>query len=267
MKDSRRFVSLAVVFCFPVTFCLAIGLTGSSASEPKPGNPPVSETAASSIPGFNQDIRPILSDACFACHGPDEHGRQAGLRLDDREEAIDAGAIEPGDAMASLIIERILETDPDLVMPPPETGKKLSADDIEMLRRWINGGATYQKHWSFEPIPDTLATPGTGKLAWWPETKLDTFIAAELDRRDWSPAPPVTREGWLRRVCFDLTGLPPSPQQLDQFLADSSPGAKARVVDRLLADPAYGQRMANMWLDVARYADTFGYQADVPMDV
>ncbi|MCA9136532.1 MAG: DUF1553 domain-containing protein, partial [Planctomycetales bacterium] len=214
---------------------------------------------------FNRDIRPILSEYCFACHGPDQNHREADLRLDDREAAIDYGAISPNDPDASLLVERILDDDPDVVMPPPKGGKKLSADDKEKLIQWIRQGATYQKHWSFEPLPATVSVPDAG--SGWARRDIDRFVAKEMTEKQLKPTDEVDRATWLRRVSFDLTGLPPSLDQLDDFLADRSDEAYEKVVDRLLSSDAYGERMANMWLDVARYADTFGYQNDVAMEV
>ena len=217
---------------------------------------------------FNRDIRPILSDTCFSCHGPDKHGRQADLRLDVRENAIEQGAIEPGQSSASAIIARILSHDPTEVMPPPKTGKKLSAGQIELLQRWIDQGAEYEAHWAFVPVPRTLALPSPPE-AWtkWPRQDLDTFVLDKLLRQHMEPAVPAEPLRWLRRVRLDLTGLPPTEEEIDQITADPSDASRERIVDQLLRNPAFGERMANMWLDVARYADTFGYQADVNMEV
>jgi len=214
---------------------------------------------------FNQDIRPILSDNCFACHGPDAAHREADLRLDDRESAIDYGAIVPNAPEESLLVERILSDDPDLMMPPPKGGKKLSNDDRRKLVEWIRLGAEYEQHWAFEPVPKTVSVPEAGQT--WAREDLDRFIARMQARKKMTPTSETERATWLRRVSFDLTGLPPTVEELDAFLADQSPYAYERVVDRLLSSEAYGERMANMWLDVARYADTFGYQNDVAMEV
>ncbi|MEL6896362.1 MAG: DUF1549 domain-containing protein, partial [Planctomycetota bacterium] len=239
---------------------------GESWAENPTDDVPDNSTASPTLT-FNADIRPILSDNCFACHGPDQHGRKAGLRLDVRQDAIDAAAIDVDDIEMATMIERITSDDPDLVMPPPETGKKVTPEQIAMIRQWMRAGATYEKHWSFVPVPDDVPLADAGKLSPWAKTDLDHFVAAKLNQRGLQPAQPAERSVWLRRVCFDLTGLPPTMEQLDAFLSDSSPDAYENVVDNLLNDSAYGERMANMWLDVARYADTFGYQADVEMDV
>lgn len=217
---------------------------------------------------FNRDIRPILSDACFACHGPDKHARQADLRLDDRAAAIEHGAIVAGDSGASSILERILSDDPDLVMPPPKTGKKLSEEQIALLRRWIDAGAAYQSHWAFEPLPATVSPPvAQGPSKDWIRNDIDRFALERMQRAGFTPAPEVEPIRWLRRARLDLTGLPPTLEEINEISADASEAARERMVDRWLASDAYAERMANMWLDVARYADTFGYQADVNMEV
>ncbi len=216
---------------------------------------------------FNRDIRPILSDKCFLCHGPDEHGRQADLRLDDRQSAIDYGAITPGDPSASLMIERMESSDEDVVMPPPDSGKTVSPEELAIVKAWIAAGAEYQKHWSFVPVPETVRLPETPGAEDWARSDLDRFVFATLRARGLQPAREADKSQWMRRVCFDLTGLPPTTEQLDAFLQDNSPAAYELAIDRLLESEAYGERMANMWLDVARYADTFGYQNDVAMEV
>jgi len=217
---------------------------------------------------FNRDIRHILSDACFSCHGPDKHGRQADLRLDVREDAIEHGAITAGDSSASQIIGRIVSQDPSEVMPPPKTGKKLTAEQIELLRRWIDRGAEYEPHWAFAPVPKSISAPSIPE-AWksWPRQELDFFVLDKLIRNRMEPADPAEPLRWLRRVRLDLTGFPPTEQEIDALTNDSSEASREAIVDSLLANTAFGERMANMWLDVARYADTFGYQADVNMEV
>ncbi len=216
---------------------------------------------------FNRDIRPILSEYCFACHGPDKNSRQADLRLDDRDHAIQMGVIQPGHAESSTLIERILSTDPDVMMPPPKSGKKVSEEHRALLQRWIQSGAEYQPHWAFIPPAAVVPVPPSKSHAEWIRNEIDAFVVSQLETRGMVPAPESTRERWLRRVTFDLTGLPPSLSEIDAFVADSSDRAYETVVDRLLASEAYGERMASMWLDVARYADTFGYQSDVNMEV
>lgn len=202
---------------------------------------------------FNRDIRPILSEHCFECHGPDANKRQAELRLDLRASAIES-AIIPGDADSDLI-QRILTDDPDSIMPPPDAKKPLSEKQVAALKQWVSQGAAYQKHWSLMPI-ERPAVPGLH------ENAIDGFIQAALPTAGLSPAPLADRRALIRRVSLDLIGLPPTPAEIDAFLADNKPGAYSRVVDRLLASRHYGEHMALPWLEAARYADTSGYQAD-----
>lgn len=201
---------------------------------------------------FNEQIRPILSENCFECHGPDEVTRAADLRLDHFEEAVDYGAIVPGQPDESVLVERILSGDVDRIMPPPQSHKTLSQSQQELLVEWIRQGAHYQGHWSFQPIPANRDESKT----------IDDFIDGVLKAQSLEPSPPASPERWLRRVTLDLTGLPPTLAEMDAFSADPSPEARSHVVDRLLASPAYGERMAAEWLDVARYSDTYGYQVD-----
>ncbi len=214
---------------------------------------------------FNSDIRPILSENCFACHGPDEEDRAADLRLDQREPAVDYGAIVEGEPDESLLIERIMSADPDVIMPPPETNKALTTKQKDLLAEWIRQGGEYEKHWSFEPLARSIDVPKT--VDDWPRRSIDAFVAQAHRQKGFQPTEEADRATWLRRVTFDLTGLPPTLSELDTFLSDDSGEAYERVVERLLKSPAYGERMAVMWLDVARYADTFGYQNDVAMEV
>ena len=211
---------------------------------------------------YNRDIRPILSDKCFQCHGPDLAKREADLRLDVREVAVKAGAIVPGNPGESEAISRIHETDPKEVMPPPKSPRQLTDADREMLRKWIEQGAEYQPLWSFTPLPESIPVPDISRQGW-AKNEIDRFVAARREAESLQAAPPATLERWLRRTAFDLTGLPPSRGELDAFLANPSPDAKEQVVDRLLASPRYGEKMAVDWLDVARYADSFGYQSDI----
>jgi hypothetical protein len=214
---------------------------------------------------FNYQIKPLLSDRCYKCHGPDEKARKAKLRLDTSEgafKALDDGmfVIKPGDTKHSELVRRITTKDPDDKMPPPESKLSLSADEIALLRRWIEQGAEWKKHWSFIPVTD-VEVPAV-RNAKWPRNHIDRFVLARLEREGLKPSPEASREHLIRRLSFDLTGLPPTLAEIDAFLADTSTQAYERVVDRLLASSAYGERMAVDWLDVARYADTYGYQAD-----
>ena len=203
---------------------------------------------------FNRDIRPILSDNCFACPGFDAKKRKADLRLDTAEgaTAINDGvqAIKPGDPDGSELIKRLLTKDPEEVMPPPESHKKLTQAQVDTLRRWIAEGAPYRKHWSFE-VPVRPEVPAAAKGA----SPIDAFLGAEMTKHGLTAGPEADPERLIRRVTLDLTGLPPTPAEVDAFLKDTAPGAYERVVDRLLGSPRYGEHMARGWLDAARYAD------------
>ena len=221
-------------------------------------------TEASDIE-FNRDIRPLLSDRCFACHGPDEEDRQAGLRLDLAEAAtaeLDSGlnAIVPGQVDTSELMARVTSTDPDVMMPPPEVGKPVTAAEADLLGRWIADGAVYRDHWAFERV-ERPSVPEVSDQAW-PLTTVDRFILARLEAEGIRPNTEADRVTLARRLALDLTGLPPDPTLVDAFLADTSPTAYERYVDSLLASPHYGERMAIEWLDAARYADSHGYQTD-----
>jgi hypothetical protein len=210
---------------------------------------------------FARDVLPILSDNCFQCHGPDAQTRQADLRLDLKEVALRAESpvIVPGESANSELIRR-LSADEDERMPPPSTKKRLSVAQIDVLRRWIDQGARWGKHWSYEPVRRP-ALPAVQAAAW-PRNPIDVFILARLEREGLSPSPEANKETFIRRLSLDLTGLPPEPDQIDEFLVDNSAGAYERLVDRLLASPRYGERMAWDWLDAARYADSNGFQGD-----
>jgi hypothetical protein len=211
---------------------------------------------------FGRDVLPILSDHCFRCHGPDGRARKAGLRLDTEQGALRKTdpVIVPGKSSQSELGRRIRSADPNEVMPPPKANRKLTGQQIELLQRWIDEGARWGKHWAFEK-PLRPALPVARARAW-PRNAIDFFVLARLEAEDIAPSPEAPRETLIRRVTLDLTGLPPTPQEVDAFLADSSPGAYEKVVDRLLASPHYGERMAWDWLDAARYADSNGYQGD-----
>lgn len=214
---------------------------------------------------FNRDVRPILSDKCYRCHGTDATAKGIPLRLDSEAAATaDLGdnkhAIVPGNLESSQLVRRITAKDEALRMPPAYSGLKLTEHEIEILRNWIAQGAKWQLHWSFIP-PRRYPLPAV-KDASWPRNPIDHFVLERLDREGLSPAPEASRETLLRRVSLDLTGLPPTPAEIDGFLKDKSGSAYERVVDRLLASPRYGERMAARWLDAARYADTNGYQFD-----
>jgi Protein of unknown function (DUF1553)/Protein of unknown function (DUF1549)/Planctomycete cytochrome C/Concanavalin A-like lectin/glucanases superfamily len=213
---------------------------------------------------FNRDIRPILSDNCFQCHGPDAAARQGELRLDREEDAVAArkegAAIVRGKPAESELVRRITHANADERMPPADSGKQLSAVQIELLHRWVEQGAKWQAHWSFIP-PKRPLFPEVSDSQWL-RSGLDAFILHRLDRESLKQSPEAPKATLLRRVSLDLTGLPPTLAEVKAFLADASPDAYERAVDRLLASPRYGERMAVRWLDAARYADTNGYQTD-----
>ena len=204
---------------------------------------------------FNRDIRPILSDKCIFCHGPDAKHREGDLRLDVREAALEAKAFVPGKPEASELVQRILTHEEDDLMPPPESKKTLTPAEKDLLRRWIAEGATYEPHWAYVPVARP-ATAGSGPGA------VDTLVAAGLATHGVSLSPEAGRRELLRRLSLDLTGLPPTPGELAAFLADRSADAYDKQVDRLLASPHFGERMAAWWLDVARFTDTVGYHGD-----
>ncbi len=214
---------------------------------------------------FNRDIRALLSDNCFACHGPDENKRKAKLRLDVKEDAFKPAksgdhAIVPGDVTNSQLIVRITSKDEEEVMPPPKTGKKLTPQQIDLLKRWVAEGATWQTHWAYEP-PKRPELPKV-KDPKWPKNEIDHFVVARLDREKLKPSPEADKTTLVRRAALDLTGLPPTPEEVDAFLADKSTNAYEKVVDRLLNSPRYGEHQARYWLDAARYADSHGYHID-----
>lgn len=218
---------------------------------------------------FDRDIRPILSDRCFYCHGPDEEHREAELRLDLKETAFadrdGVSPVTPGDLTKSLIWQRIISDDEYEMMPPPDSNKELSPKEKELIRKWIEQGAKWTDHWSF--ITPQLPNPPTVQAEVPPQNPIDQFIFHELHSVGLNPSSEANRRALIRRLSFDLTGLPPTPEEVNQFLADKSPSAYEKLVDRLLASPHYGERMAVMWLDAARYGDTSVFHADGPRDM
>lgn len=215
---------------------------------------------------FGADVRPILSDNCFACHGPDDSQRKAKLRLDMQEGALgERGGypvIVPGQADKSELVARITSGDETEVMPPPAFGKSLTKEQIAVLRQWIEEGAAWEEHWSFQPLKRPAVPEVEPAQAEAVRNPIDHFIIARLQREHLEPAPEADRATLLRRVTFDLTGLPPSVEEVDAFLSDPSPDAYEKVVDRLLASPRYGEHRARYWLDAARYGDTHGLHLD-----
>ncbi|SOD79073.1 PSD1 and planctomycete cytochrome C domain-containing protein [Spirosoma fluviale] len=216
---------------------------------------------------YNFDIRPILSDKCLACHGPDANKREAGLRLDMAESAYaalkehpSAHALVPGKPEVSEVVRRITSADTSIMMPPPSSNLKLTAREIKLIEKWIQQGAAYEKHWSFVS-PKKPVVP-TVKLADWPKNEIDYFILQKQEQQGVTPNEEADKERLLKRLSLDLVGLPPTLALMDSFLADKSANAYEKAVDQLLKNPAYGEKMALHWLDLARYADSHGYQDD-----
>ncbi len=232
----------------------------------KPTAVVVAEKTIPEVIDFNLHVKPILSDRCFACHGPDKNNQKADLRLDTEAglfAALTEGSghvIVPGSLRQSEVYQRIVASDPEVQMPPPESNLSLSPREIAILSRWIEQGAVWKPHWAFI-TPELPELPNV-KQTNWARNPIDNFVLAKLEGKALSPSPEADRETLIRRVSFDLTGLPPTLEEVDAFLADESPDAYERVVDRLLASPAYGERMATHWMDVARFADSYGYLDD-----
>ncbi len=223
-------------------------------------------TSAETTVDFTRDIRPILSDKCFFCHGPDEEDRQADLRLDE-EDAAKESVIVPGDLAESELIRRILSADEEEQMPPPDSGKSLTKEEAELLKRWVQQGAPWAEHWSFvsprkPPLPDV----DTEAPKSWGENPIDRFVLHELRRRNMQPSNAADRNTLIRRVTLDLTGLPPTLEEVETFVANGANDAYEQVVDRLLASEAYSERMTLAWMDAARYGDTSVMHADGPRD-
>ncbi|MCS7159955.1 MAG: DUF1549 domain-containing protein, partial [Gemmatales bacterium] len=249
-----------------LTLCLALIGTGAGLlAEPRTvGDTSTANSTTRSI-DFNRDIRPILSDNCFACHGPDEKARKADLRLDRKEDAFrmlrDGGhAIVPGKPEASELFLRLTTDNSQARMPPKSSKKQLNSAQIELIRQWILQGAPWSEHWAFVP-PSKPAIPEVRDRSW-PRNPIDKFILARLEAEGLKPAPEADRITLLRRVSLDLTGLPPTPAEVEAFLADSSPQAYENAVERLLRSPRYGEHMARYWLDAVRYGDTHGMHLD-----
>ena len=208
---------------------------------------------------FNRDVRRVLSDNCFYCHGPDPNHREADLRLDIRQEAVEYGAIVPGNADESELVARVFSTDVDELMPPPESHKKLTDREKQILKRWVEQGAEYQEHWAYIP-PEKAEIPAGGN-------GVDVLVRKQLDEVRLRPSPRANRRTLIRRLYADLIGLPPTPEEVQAFVNDADPHAYEKLVDRLLKNPHYGERMAIGWLDVVRFADTIGYHSDTPRNV
>jgi hypothetical protein len=250
----RRTTFVAVMAAIGIAGGLQAVVPATIAEEP---------AAAPARLSFNADIRPILSENCFACHGPDHANRQAGLRLDSFDQAIEeldsgARAIVPEDVEASELIARVASTDPDLVMPPPEAKiGRLTPEQVATLRRWIAEGAKYEPHWAFvPPVKPEVVEVVDGVHP------IDRIVEPKLAARGLALQPEADRVTLIRRASFDITGLPPTPEEVTAFVADTSPSAYEKLLDRLLASPRYGERMAADWMDLARYSDSYGFQVD-----
>ncbi|MCA9099143.1 MAG: DUF1549 domain-containing protein, partial [Planctomycetaceae bacterium] len=209
---------------------------------------------------YNRDIRPILFENCFACHGADSAARKADLRLDQRDAAMEMSAVVPGNVEESTLMQRVLTEEPEEIMPPPATKKTLTAKQKETLARWIREGAEYQAHWSFiAPVrPEIPAVQNPN----WVKNPIDAFILSRLDQEHLSPALEADRRTLARRVSLDLTGLPPKPEMVEAFVNDAAPNAYEKLVDTLLQSEAWGEHRGRYWLDYARYADTHGIHFD-----
>jgi mono/diheme cytochrome c family protein len=246
--------------CCPLAAAVILGLSAAAA-------------AAEPAVSFTRDIKGILSNRCVRCHGPDAEDRHGGgddgLRLDTFEGATeDLGghaAIVPGKPTESELIARITSTDPDVVMPPPAAGERLSPREVELLTRWIAAGAEYEPHWAY--VPPVQPPVPTVKDTAWPKNDIDRFILARLEAEGLSPQPAADRVTLARRLAIDLTGLPPTPEEVDAFVADAAPAAVERFTERLLAHDGYGEHVAREWLDLARYADSAGYADDRPRTI
>ena len=259
-----RIALFLVIFSGAV--CLSAGGWAVTPETPQPDTAAAdaTENASDREVSFNNDIRPIISDKCFHCHGPDAENQESDFRLDTEEHALEG--IVRGDANASSIIERIHDADDP--MPPSDAARQLTDEDKKLLRQWIDQGAKFEAHWAFESVPKEISVPESGSP--WIANAIDEFIFATAKNggaSDIFPNAPVEPEKWLRRITFDLTGLPPTLEQIDAFLNDPSPEGRMRVVDRLLSTDACAERFTSEWLDVARYADSYGYQRDDPRDV
>lgn len=265
--DSRlRAIGLGVLLGM-VSITLLVGAMLGGQNETAPSDRAiewVNDTPAKKTVSYNRDVRPILSDKCFACHGFDDKTREAGLRLDVREAALtayDSGIpIVPGDPDASTIIQRIESDKASTVMPPPSTHKTVSAEELALLRQWVQEGAEYEPHWAFIP-PVTPALPEVSDEAW-VKNEIDRFVLAMLDKKGLKPSPEADRRTLIRRLYLDLVGLPPTPEQVEAFVNDKSPDAYEKIVDELLTSEHHGERMALPWLDAARYADSNSFQFD-----
>ena len=261
LKVAQR-IAIAAFSTIGLLFLVLV--TPSVRAENKPG------VASVASIDFNREIRPILSDNCFACHGPDEGARKAKLRLDKREGALKGGksgdpAVVPGKPEESELVRRITTSDEDDLMPPLKSKKKLTATQIDSLKRWVAEGASWPSHWAFER-PQRLALPKTEQTNW-VRNGIDPFVLARLEKEGLKPSPEADKPTLIRRASLDLTGLPPTVEEVDSFLNDPSTNAYDKLVDRLLDSSRYGEHLAKYWMDATRYADSHGYHIDSQRDI
>ncbi len=265
---AARFAPVVPILCVTSVCGIASGRLLHAAEEF------VAEEATAAKLEYNRDVRPILSENCFACHGFDKAKREAGLRLDTRDGALsesDSGevAVKPGDAATSELVRRILSTDEDEVMPPPHSGKEVTAEQKAILQKWIDQGAEYAPHWAFDP-PKKADVPKLDEGSGEPASAIDAFVRARLKREGLEASPPADATTLIRRLSLDLTGLPPTIAEVDDFVAASEANADkayAELVERLLRSPHYGERWGRWWLDQARYSDSNGYSIDAPRSI
>jgi len=216
---------------------------------------------------YNFHVRPILSDNCYACHGPDANKREAGLRLDNPEGAYaalkenpGAHAVVPGNPGQSEVVRRIFSDDLTELMPPPESNLKLTSEEKETIKKWIRQGGEYEPHWAFV-VPEKAPLPKISTTDW-AKNEIDHFILSKLERLGLEPNGPAEKMHLLKRLSIDLTGLPPAMEVMEEYARDDSPQATEKIINRLLDSPAYGERMAVLWMDISRYSDSYGYQDD-----
>ncbi|MXW35924.1 MAG: DUF1549 domain-containing protein, partial [Chloroflexi bacterium] len=258
---SSRSANLSTRGLWPLAAAILALAAGPFAGAPAAAG---QDAAAAPAVDFQRQVRPILADNCFQCHGPDESTRQVRLRLDTEEGAFgerpNGHPVVKGDAESSLVFQRIAHADERLRMPPAHTNKTLNDEQIDVLRRWIDEGASWDQHWAFEPIvrPEAPAVADAD----WARNPIDRFVLARLEAQGLAPAPDADRGTLARRAALDLTGLPPDPALLHAFLNDPSEDAYERYVDRLLATERWGEHRARYWLDAARYGDTHGIHID-----
>ena len=272
-KQKRKSAVLILYFILPFILVLLIkyklsksndeysSLNNSQSSASYSSNSEKSDVKIPETIDYIFDVKPILSDRCYLCHGPDEGTREGGLRLDTKEgayaaigEHLDRYAIVPGDVESSRLVSKINNPDPEKIMPPIASNLSLSDYEKKVLAKWIEQGAVWKDHWSFAPPvkPEVPQVANSNSVS----NDIDNFIIKRLEEKGLKPSPKATKEKLIRRVSFDITGLPPTTKEIDQFLSDTDENALEKVVDKLLASKAYGERMASDWLDVARYADT-----------